>query len=100
MAADRCAVGGICSTLPATFSNTTIGGKQTKNVLPADFLRSPNYKIIGSIGNKPSTLSKGAIPFKAVKWGTRVALGAGIGTVAYQAAKSVKAHNEQKNVKK
>jgi hypothetical protein len=95
MAVDRCTVGGVCSTLPATFSNATVGGKQTKNVLPADFLRSPNYKIIGSIGNKPSTLVKKALPFSAVKWGFRGAIGAGIGTAAYQAVKAVKKQTEK-----
>lgn len=47
---------GNCATLPAIMSEETIGGKSAKTVLPVDYLRSENWKPIGSFGIPPSEI--------------------------------------------
>lgn len=88
LASDVNCPGGVCSTLPAKYSKRTVGGKQTKNVLPKDFLRSSDYSPVGTIGK-----IERKIPFKQKlitnipKSIVRGGLAGAIGLGAYGAAK-------------
>lgn len=77
--------GNVCSTLPAQALKEVTGrdvvpGKPSKFVMPADFLRSDQYDMIGAhLPNKgPSTFARGVLPYAS-----RAALGAGLAAGTY-----------------
>lgn len=77
--------GNVCSTLPAQALKEVTGkdvvpGKPAKFVMPADFLRSDKYDLIGAhLPNKgPSTFNRKILPYAS-----RAALGAGLAAGTY-----------------
>ena len=88
LAQEATCIGGMCSTTPALFSKKTVGGKsKALNVLPGDYLRSPDYKAVGRIGGAGKMPFRQRLLFKMPKYIVRGTAALGIGTTAYGIAK-------------
>jgi len=86
----------ICSTPGALASTRTTGGKSAKSVLPKDYLRSADYKVIGRAGKgKTSLLSKTL--FNVPKYGVKAGFAGVVGLGAYGIAKGVNKIKEKNN---
>jgi hypothetical protein len=82
--------GGVCSTAPATMSRKTVGGKKIKDILPNDYIKSPeNYKIVGRIGKPLKTSWKWKALLNAPKIALRAGAGMAAGGAVYAGAKGI-----------
>jgi len=70
-------IGGICSALGAQYSTKTIGGKKLNDVLPKDYLRSNEWKVVGRIGPERKNSMVGDAGFGALGLATRIGVGIG-----------------------
>ncbi len=85
----RC-TGGVCSTLGARYSSRTVGGKTVRNVLPADYLRSKEWKVIGEVGGKRKIPLRYRMLSSSPKYLAKGLAGAAVGLGAYGATKAIR----------
>ena len=84
-------VDGVCATLPTLVGDTTTGGKTSANVLPADYMKSTEWKPVGYFGTHPDDVKvSNKIIYEVPKAMAQGAVAGTIGMGTYGISKFVK----------
>jgi hypothetical protein len=83
--------GNVCSTMPAQAFHTATGrsvvpGKPAQDVFPTDFMRSPEFELVGSHVTPETAALEKSFARKAAPWALRAGLGAAAAAGTYAAS--------------